>query len=137
MKRASIWIAVMTLICTSCTKDPGIGGKATIRGKVRVVDYNDNTCLPTGDEYYGAEERVYIIYGDNGFYDDDVRTDPNGLFEFRWLRKGDYTIFVYSDCPGGGCPDQCPSGTKPISVSTTIGKNKEEVELGDIVVENW
>jgi hypothetical protein len=137
MKHLKFWLPALCMVFAGCSKDPGVGGKATIKGKVKVVEYNDNTCLPTGNEYYGPEERVYIIYGDNGFYDDDIRTGPDGSFEFRWLRKGDYTIFVYSDCPSGGCPNPCPSGVKTVSVKVSIDNNKEELELSDIVIDNW
>ena len=55
---------------------------AEIRGSVYVVEYDDNTGQPTGDEYFAPEARVYIVYGDHDFHDDDVRTGPDGLFVF-------------------------------------------------------
>ncbi|MBK6892990.1 MAG: hypothetical protein IPH00_07610 [Flavobacteriales bacterium] len=46
---------------------------------------------PQGDPYPYQDTRVYIVYGDHEFQDDDVRTGPDGQFAFRWLRKGTYT----------------------------------------------
>jgi hypothetical protein len=46
-----------------------------------------------------ANERVYIIYGDNEFAADDVRTDEAGRFSFEGLQKGNYRIYVLSKDP--------------------------------------
>ncbi|MDH5767067.1 MAG: hypothetical protein OEZ38_13725, partial [Gammaproteobacteria bacterium] len=43
-----------------------------------------------------ADERVYIIYGDGSYYDESIRTDIDGSFEFTGLRKGSYTIYASS-----------------------------------------
>lgn len=80
----------------SCTKDEGVGGKATIRGKVVVQDYNDDFTLMLS-EYNAAEEDVYIIYGNDKTFGDQVETNYDGTFEFRYLLPGDYSIFVYSE----------------------------------------
>lgn len=43
-----------------------------------------------------ADERVYIIYGDEDFHSDDVRTDENGKFQFKGLTRGDYRVYALS-----------------------------------------
>ncbi len=44
-----------------------------------------------------ADEDVYIIYGDEDeIYDDNVKTNFDGTFEFNNLRKGKYKVFAYS-----------------------------------------
>ena len=136
MKIATFWLSVFYIALLSCSKDPGVGGKAIIKGKVHLTEFNDNTCQEEAD-YYVAEQRVYIVYGDHEFHDDDVRTGPNGQFEFRWLRKGDYRVFVYSECPTSGCPDPCVSGIEAIFQNVSIDNNKEEVELNDFEIESW
>ena len=123
--------AVMPLLISACKKEEGVGGKSTITGKVYVIEYSNNTGQPNGNEYYAPDEKVYIRYGDNNFHDDDVDTGPDGLYKFDWLRKGDYTVFVYSECP------TCESGTISIEKSVLINDNKEVVEVNDIVIENW
>ena len=51
-----------------------------------------------------AEERVYLIYGEEDFYSESVRTDANGNYQFKGLNRGDYRIYVFSEdtlIPGG------------------------------------
>jgi hypothetical protein len=43
-----------------------------------------------------ANERVYIIYGQNAFASKDVRTNANGEFSFEGLQVGKYTVYVNS-----------------------------------------
>lgn len=44
-----------------------------------------------------ADEDVYIIYGDeDDIYDDNIKTNFDGTFEFNNLRKGKYKVFAYS-----------------------------------------
>ncbi len=124
-------IAVLPILLFACKKEPGIGGKSTITGKVYAIEFSNNTGQATGNEYYAPEERVYIRYGDHTFHDDDVRTGPDGQYQFDWLRKGSYTIFVYSECPS------CESGTISIEKTIEINDNKEVVEVDDLVIEDW
>lgn len=46
-----------------------------------------------------ANERVYIIYGDNAYAATDVRTDELGRFSFEGLQHGNYKIYVLSKDP--------------------------------------
>jgi hypothetical protein len=117
-------VAVMLL---SCKKEPGEGGTSTIRGKVLVQDYDDESGELQA-EYYGVEERVYIIYGEEDFYGNDTRTSFDGSFEFHFLRKGNYTVFAYSEC------DTCPSGFNAVTVDAEITENHSTVELSDLIV---
>jgi hypothetical protein len=80
----------------SCSKDEGVGGTATIRGKVIINDYNDDFSILLS-EYNAAEEDVYIIYGDDKTFGDQVETNYDGTFEFNYLLPGDYTVYVYSE----------------------------------------
>jgi hypothetical protein len=65
-----------------------------------------------------VDERVYIIYGEEEFYSDDVRTDENGNFQFRNLNRGTYTIFAFSE-------DTLNPGNQ-IQVQTTVEINKKK-----------
>jgi hypothetical protein len=72
---------------------------------------------------------VYIIYGNEStFYDDDIKTSYDGSFEFRYLKKGNYTVFVYEDC------STCPSGVKEVKIPVEITKNNQIVDLDTINV---
>jgi hypothetical protein len=79
----------------SCTKEPGEGGRATIKGKVKVKAYNKEFTI-LKDEYYAQGEDVYITFGDNPAVQDKVKTSYDGSFEFPYLRKGTYSVFVVS-----------------------------------------
>ena len=124
-------VCSIALLLTACSKEPGEGGKALIRGTVLKQDINNNTGQPTGDPYPAQEEKVYIIYGDHDFYDDDIDTDPDGKFEFRWLRKGSYTIFVYSECP------TCEAGAEAKRYTVEVSDRKGTVDVPTITIANW
>lgn len=93
-------IAVTLFTLSSCEKPAGEGGKASITGKIWVKRYNEVTgiAIPAslGGEYAGAYEDVYIIYGDDATYGDKVQANPDGIYEFKYLRKGNYKIYAYS-----------------------------------------
>ena len=119
-------VVLMILMMASCTKGPGEGGTSTIKGKVFVRDFNGSGQLQ--GEYYGVEERVYIIYGDEDFYGNDTRTSFDGTYEFQYLKKGLYTIFAYTEC------DTCLSGLAPVFINAEITENHATVELEDLVI---
>lgn len=105
-------ILILFMIATGCEKTEGEGGYATLRGDVYVRDYDAAGNLKA--EYYLPDERVYLIYGDNEIYDDETRTNYDGKYQFKYLNKGTYTIFAYSDC------SSCPSGLEPVFQTVEI-----------------
>lgn len=115
------------LLFASCNSLPGDGGTSTLSGKVFVEEYNASGILFS--EYYGAEQRVYIIYGDGTTYNDETKTSFDGSFEFRFLRKGTYTVFAYSDCL------TCDGGTQPVSATIEITDNHQTVTTDDLVID--
>ncbi|MCU0319247.1 MAG: DUF4198 domain-containing protein [Flavobacteriales bacterium] len=100
MRAALLLSAVLFL--TACSKEPGDGGRAEIRGVVLMqnVSLSGN---PLDDPFPAVDERVFIIYGDGQYHDDDTRTGPNGEFRFPWLRKGPYRVYAISECDNDGC----------------------------------
>ena len=119
------------LFIISCTKSPGVGGQATIKGKIIVN--NINALGNVSAEYDAQEHDVYIIYGDNNnTFDDDVKTSHDGTFEFKYLNQGNYEVFTYSECLN------CPNGQDSlIKINTTIGSRNETAILEDIVIANY
>ncbi len=109
-----------------CEQVPGEGGTSTLTGKVWARDLNNSGQLIA--EYYAPEERVYIIYGEDSFYHDDVRTDYQGRYAFRYLKKGRYTVFAYSRC------DTCAAGTQAVFLHADITRNGSVVELPDLII---
>lgn len=121
-----IFILIILIVgMYSCEKDEGRGGKAAIDGKILVKDYNQEGELK--DIYYPGEYSVYIIYGDNAFYDDEVKTHFDGSFVFDYLYPGMYTVYAYSKCR------TCPGERDTVS-RTVIIESDELVELGEIEV---
>ncbi|HQQ94630.1 MAG TPA: hypothetical protein PLQ93_08760 [Bacteroidia bacterium] len=99
MKYKIKWIALLLAVelmqFSACKKAPGEGGKASIHGKIWVEDWNAAFTIKNG-EYAGYDRDVYIVYGDVSGYSDRIKADYKGEFEFRYLRKGNYTVYVYS-----------------------------------------
>lgn len=132
LRMRTLPLLAVTCACllSACQKEPGEGGKAEIKGKVYAIEWDENTGQKV-DSFYVAEARVYIVYGDHEAYDDDTRTGPDGLYKFSWLRKGEYTVFTYSECP------TCPNGTEAVLETVEIGDRKESVEVPTLRVNIW
>jgi len=122
----SLTVILIVIIFFGCKKGSGEGGTSNIKGKIYVMNYNGSGQLTS--QYYGQEERVYIIYGDADFYGNDTRTSYDGTYEFDFLRKGSYTVFAYSDC------DTCASGSEAVKIASEITENHSTVTLPDLVV---
>lgn len=97
MGRKYFLIIILFIIgLSSCLKEEGEGGTSTILGKVFVKNYNAELIGEPRWEGYAPDEDVYIIYGTDSIYSDRFRTNYDGSFRFKYLRPGNYTIFVYS-----------------------------------------
>ena len=84
------------------------------------------------DTYPAQDQKVFIIYGsEDNLVDDDVSTSYDGSFEFKYLRTGSYTAFVYSDCR------TCASGDSAVKVSFEIDAKKDELDLSDIIIHKY
>ena len=119
----------LAIITGACKKGPGEGGTSAIKGKVLLLNYNGN--FPVLDtSYYKPEEDVYIIYGDGSTYNDKFSTSFDGSYEFKYLRKGSYKVFVYSDDSTG----ISPSGKITVMQTIEIDKNKEDYVVPDLVI---
>jgi hypothetical protein len=89
------FLLLAAVICfASCDKPAGPGGKASVKGKVYAYDY-DNTQRYMLSKGYAPGEKVYITYG-NTSVGKDIKTDADGSFEFLYLNKGHYKVFVNS-----------------------------------------
>ncbi|HWY11736.1 MAG TPA: hypothetical protein VN026_10450 [Bacteroidia bacterium] len=87
--------ALLIIIFESCAKPAGPGGRAMVKGKVYVHDF-DNTFKYLISSGYSPGEKVYIVYGNNTFVGNSVTTSYDGSFEFMYLNKGHYKIFANS-----------------------------------------
>lgn len=125
MKNYFLIIFLLITSLYSCTKEEGEGGRSSISGKVHMTDVTGGNQ----GAYYAPDYDVYIIYGDdNDVYDDDMKTNYDGSFEFKNLRKGNYRVYAYTVAPSK------TSGVSPVFKSIEIGKD-EEGNVGTIEVE--
>jgi hypothetical protein len=107
-------------------------GAATISGVVRKIKYVDGSSWPNlVVEYmdFAHEQEVYITYGDHEYFDERVRTQYNGYFEFRNLIPGRYLVFLYSE--------DVTRVTEHVVVKyeVTITEFDQVVDLGTITIE--
>ena len=122
-----ILFSSLALSFVACKKVEGEGGSSTIKGIVIEQKYNSLGNVIA--EYPSPDKNVYIIYGDKStFYDNNISTSYDGNFEFRYLQKGKYSIFVYEDCA------TCLSGKKEKITSVEITKNNQVLSLDTIFI---
>lgn len=110
-------LAVLVLFFSACNTGPGSGGTATLEGTVFLVQHpGDNYNLDT-DTVPAAKTDVFLVYGNNTFYDDDVEADNTGLYQFKYLRPGTYTVYAYSSLASGA----------RVAVSQTVNVERGQV----------
>ena len=129
MKYLIFSLALVAIVLTACKKEEGEGGNSTIYGHVWVRNYNENFSWLNG-EYPGYDEDVYIIYGSEQAYGDRTRTTPDGYFEFKYLRPGNYRLYVYSE----DSTLTTVSGDTVFYKSVTISSKKEKVDAGTFII---
>jgi len=121
------WVVLGIIVFSSliaCEKGPGEGGTSSIIGRVEVDDFQN------GEIYPGVDEDVYLIYGDDITYSERIKSSFNGRFEFKYLREGSYTVYVYSDT-------LTASGTTAVKKSIEITSRKQEVDAGTFQIKKY
>ena len=111
-------LLALALVMPSCNKGPGEGGRGTIQGFVKLVHHPDDNFSLTADTMDAAKTDVFIVYGDEAYFSDDVETGSDGMYQFEYLLPGNYTVFSYSTLPSG----------EKIAVSETV-----ELQRGETV----
>ena len=132
----SIYILFFLLLVCSCEKEAGEGGTSSIVGSVYKISTYYNVLTQQNDTVYyqlDSGEDIYIIYSEdeNDFYDDNIETNWNGQYRFDYLRKGDYTVFIYAD----STDNLNVSYDYPIIHHVTIEENNATYNLPDFVIE--
>jgi hypothetical protein len=100
-------------------------GTSSIAGKVYVLDYNAERDALLA-QYFGADEDVFVVYGDDPFYFDHVKTYFDGTFRFENLVKGTYTVYALSD--------PYTRQLLPVSKTVTIDRDFQHIVLADSLV---
>lgn len=101
MTRFLMALLALALLMPSCNKGPGEGGTGTVQGVVKLVHHPDDDYTLTPDTMVAAKTDVFIIYGDEAYFGNDVETNADGLYRFEYLLPGSYTVFSYSTLPSG------------------------------------
>ncbi|MEZ5045383.1 MAG: hypothetical protein R2831_00135 [Chitinophagaceae bacterium] len=128
MKKELFIFLALVSICflSACKKSPGFGGLASISGKVYAYDYTPGGNLEA--EGYTGNINVYIKVEGENYVLKSVDTDYLGAFSFRELRKGTYTIWVYSYC------DTCTGNQEVKKQTITIENTKDKKILSDFII---
>lgn len=107
-------------------------GTAMIKGVVRVIDYVDLSSWPDlviDKTYYATEQEVYLTYNNHTFYDERIRTQSGGVFEFGGLIPGNYLVFLYSDDVTG------ETDKVSLEFEVSIDELDQVIDLGEITIE--
>jgi hypothetical protein len=119
-------IFVLLLVLYSCKKTPGEGGNAAIKGTYWARNYDQFRTYVTG-RYPAVNTTVYLFFGDDVSPGTSAKTNVNGEFEFKYLRKGKYKVVAYSK------QRQSTSTTPnefPVETSVNITKRLEVNNIG-------
>lgn len=128
MKNFGILI-FLSLLIFSCNKVEGEGGTSSIIGTLTVEEYkNSDGTLKA--RYAGADEDIYIIYGNESTtFNDKVSTSYDGTYRIDNLVAGDYKLFSYSK-------DTSASGMVEVLVEVKINNKAEVVTAPELIIIN-
>jgi len=96
-----LFLAAMALLLPACNKGEGKGGTGTVQGYVKLVHHPDDDFNLNVDTMAAAKTDVFLVYGNDPFYGDDVETGHDGMYQFEYLTPGNYTVYAYSTLPTG------------------------------------
>ena len=96
-----LFLTAMALLLPACNKGEGKGGTGTVQGYVKLVHHPDDDFNLNVDTVAAAKTDVFLVYGNNPFYGDDVETGLDGMYQFEYLNPGNYTVYAYSTLPTG------------------------------------
>lgn len=107
-------------------------GTSTIRGQVFRINYRNSSSWPfliVKDTSMAQEQEVYIMYENNAQYEQRIRTNYDGTFQFQNLIKGKYLVYLFSEDVQGG--------TEQIvkKYEVEIAEPKSSIVLDDIYIE--
>jgi len=117
---------LFVLVIASCKKTPGEGGNAQIKGTYWVRNYDPFFTIVQG-RYPAVNTTVYAFFGDDVSPGTSTKTNANGEFEFKYLRKGKYRIVAYSKQFQG---TQSTPNEYAVETIVNITKRKEVKDIG-------
>lgn len=135
MLRIALLVTSVSILFASCEKSAGEGGDARIIGKVYAHKYNASFTYKFGS-YYEPDEKVFLVYDDDLTASDNTDTNFDGTYEFRFLRKGKYKIYVYSKDSTGAYQLKANVNAPEIPVirEAEITKKNQTIVVPDIEI---
>ncbi len=129
----TILFSIVIFLFVGCKKEAGVGGDASINGKVFSKHYN-STFTTLLNQDYCPDTYVYIVYGANINYGQRIKTNYKGEFEFKYLYKGDYHIYTYSIDSSAIVNGEISPNDSAVVVDVSIADRKEKIDIGNILV---
>lgn len=126
-------VLITTALLFSCAKEPGIGGEATIEGKVYAYHYN-STFTVLLSEYYMPDTYVYIVFGNDINYGKRIKTNYDGAFAFEFLYPGEYTIYTYSLDSAALVQFEVAPPDSAVRSTVFVHKGDDIVDIGNLNV---
>ena len=131
-----IFLFVIIFCLFSCEKPEGEGGTSEIKGKITyyTISYNAQTSSNDTNYYPKSGKDIFIIYSADSMdlFDDKTETDWNGNYSFKYLRKGDYTLYTYVD--SNVVNDV--TYDYPVFQHVNISENHSCITLDEYIIEN-
>ena len=81
---------------SACNNEEGRGGTSIVQGYVYNVIHDTKNYSMTVDTVPAAKADVFLSYGKNNHNDEKAAAAPDGFYQFKYLTKGNYTVFSYS-----------------------------------------
>ncbi len=134
MHRAfALCLLAFAILASSCAKEPGIGGEASISGKVYAKHYN-STFTVLLSEYYVPDTYVYLVFGDDVNYGTRLKTNYKGEFEFNYLYPGEYTVYTYSVDSAAIVNFAVDPPETAVIETVNIDSKNASIDLGDLII---
>ena len=121
IKVSILLLLVFVVAISSCKKEPGDGGLATIHGKVFAYK------LTGADSGYKSGVNVYLSYGNHTWEDQNANSSYSGEYAFPFLHTGDYTVWILNKC------DTCALKQSYDIAHVTISNPRETVDVRDLI----
>ena len=110
------FLLLFSVIFFSCKNEEGEGGSSVVQGYIYKIIHSDNNFTFRTDTVPASKEDVFIIYGNENFYGNDLKADASGFYKFSYLTEGSYTLFSYNSQPDGT--------REKVAVSVNVDKYK-------------
>lgn len=104
-------LSIVLMLLSACNNGPGEGGRGTVQGYVKLIQHQDDDFQLAVDTIAASKTDVFIVYGDDEYFGDDLETGSDGFYRFEYLTSGTYTVYAYSTLASGDKEAVCQTVT--------------------------